>query len=75
MSSLATEMRVPALERVDRCDACQVAQATVRVQLKSGRILDFCGHHYTRHGSALAPSVSSLVRWDGDDHATGTMAE
>ena len=41
------------LTRHDRCDACHVAAALVRVNV-SERVLDFCHHHYGVNESALA---------------------
>ena len=61
MNSAVIDRPVPAAEEPspltphDTCDAASsgVEQAYVRVQLKSGRILDFCNHHYTEHSLAL----------------------
>lgn len=39
------------LVSTDRCDSCN-AQAYVRVT-KGAQELDFCGHHFTKHGEML----------------------
>lgn len=39
------------LVSTDRCDACG-AQAYVRVT-KLDKVLDFCGHHFTKFGEPL----------------------
>jgi len=47
--------RLPALTVHERCDASDCsAQAYVRVLLRSGRSLVFCGHH----GHALVPVLA-----------------
>jgi hypothetical protein len=41
-----------ALTAADRCDRCG-AQAYVRANLVSGRVLLFCAHHAAEHRAAL----------------------
>jgi hypothetical protein len=43
----------------DRCDSCG-AQAYVRVTGVTG-ILDFCGHHYTRHQAKLESFAFEII--------------
>ena len=56
----------PELTRFDRCDACQVAAAQVRVtfplrtQPGEGEFL-FCGHHYAEHEVALYAHYGELM--------------
>jgi hypothetical protein len=46
---------IPALTVFDRCDAPDCSsQAYVRARLRSGRYLDFCGHH----GHDLIPALA-----------------
>jgi hypothetical protein len=54
-------VEVPSLMPADRCDRCP-AMAAARVLLKSGRILDFCQHHYGKHEPALAAIKAVVVR-------------
>lgn len=69
------------LTRHDRCDACHVAAALVRVNV-SERVLDFCLHHMGVHESALAAAgaevlidqrdqftASATTSSTGEDHA------
>jgi 4-hydroxyphenylpyruvate dioxygenase-like putative hemolysin len=45
--------RTTPMNAVHRCDRC-VAQAYVRVLLRSHQELLFCAHHYRQHAPALA---------------------
>lgn len=45
-------MSAPALNALDRCDACG-AQAYIRVTLKAGTELLFCAHHAHAHEDKL----------------------
>lgn len=51
---------VPQLTIEDRCDRCG-AQAYVRVRLGGGTELLFCGHHYSKHSSALTEVAEEVV--------------
>lgn len=42
-----------ALLQLLRCDAACPARGMVRVELKSGNDLRFCGHHYDKFAAAL----------------------
>lgn len=48
---------------VDRCDACG-ARAKVIATLASGRSLAFCGHHASRHRSALKEQGAKVTEVD-----------
>ncbi len=47
------------LQVADRCDRCP-AQAFVRVNLTHGGELLMCGHHYSRHETALASTGAEI---------------
>ncbi len=57
---IVDESRLSDLTARDRCDRCP-SQAYVRVELRTGSELLFCGHHYAKHEAALVPVVY-LVR-------------
>ncbi|MCF8531210.1 MAG: hypothetical protein K9G05_00835 [Candidatus Nanopelagicales bacterium] len=50
----------PALSAADRCDRCG-AQAYVLVELNGGSTLQFCGHHWSTHESALSPQATRII--------------
>jgi hypothetical protein len=52
---------VPDLKVADRCDRCS-AQALVRVQMPSKKLLDFCQHDYRKHELALITQGANVVR-------------
>lgn len=59
---IPTAPGVPDLVRADRCDACGSAQALYRVRLASGKLLDFCQHHYIKHDAALAAGGAIIAK-------------
>lgn len=70
----AVELGPPtSMEDCDRCGYSQVkdrlgeriAQAFVRVVLKSGRQLTFCKHHADKYAPALAEAGAQII--DGSD--------
>ena len=56
----STDTRKPTLNATHRCDRCG-AQAYVRVFLKSGNDLLFCGHHFERNLAAMAPVMRGKI--------------
>jgi hypothetical protein len=56
---VTTTLAAPTLSATDRCDRC-AAQAYVRVVLHGGADLLFCGHHWSRHETALRPKASEV---------------
>ncbi len=65
------------LTRHDRCDACHVAAALVRVNV-SERVLDFCLHHMGVHESALAAAGAEVLIDQRDQltvHAAGAKGD
>lgn len=57
------------LTAADRCDRCG-AQAFLRVELRSGGELLFCGHHAREHGDKLKALAVNVV--DETHKLTGT---
>lgn len=57
------------LTAADRCDRCGAA-AHVRVMLRAGSELLFCGHHARHHGPALA-SKGAWIDDQGERITTG----
>ena len=63
MTCLDTD--VPAIPRLmpgDRPDCCGGYTPQVRVQVPSGKLLDFCGHHYRKHELALMTQGAVVVQ-------------
>lgn len=50
----------PTLNSTHRCDRCG-AQAYLRVFLKSGNDLLFCGNHFKRYEAAMAPVMRGKI--------------
>ncbi len=49
------------LNRHDRCDACYVSAAQVRIALKSERVIDLCLHHYGVNEKALMAAGAEVL--------------
>lgn len=57
------KVEIEALNREDRCDRCS-AQALVRLLLLSGKLIDFCMHHYndTPRGAVVPNNVALVMQ-------------
>lgn len=55
-----TTARIYTLNSTHRCDRCG-AQAYLRVFLKSGNDLLFCGNHYKRYEAKLEPIMRGKI--------------
>jgi hypothetical protein len=53
---------VPNLKPGDRPDCCGSYTPSIRVQMPSGKLLDFCGHHYRKHELALLAHGANVVQ-------------